>query len=169
MRDNILTVDQIEELTKTLNKKRTVLVGGAFDILHLGHITFLENSKNIGDVLIVLLESDQKIKKIKGSDRPINPQNERARIISSLKTVDYVIKLPFFKSDKEYDQLIQRIHPTIIAATEGDMHIHHKKRQAKLMGVNLKIVTPKIPYRSTSRLITASSKPRTFRAGMKAK
>lgn len=153
MEDSILTLNQVKDLRKKLAGRKIVLAGGAFDILHLGHITFLENAKKEGQVLVVLLESDERVKAIKGEERPINNQEERAKVLSSLRFVDFVVKLPFFRSDNEYDEITKKISPAIIATTQGDEHIHHKQRQAKLIGAELKVVTPRIPHRSTSKLV----------------
>ena len=64
---------------------KIVLVGGCFDILHLGHVVFLEKAKKEGDVLVVLLESDEKVRFLKGKGRPVHTQSERAEILSALK------------------------------------------------------------------------------------
>src|SRR5579872_1076023 len=83
-----------------------VLVGGCFDLIHLGHITFLEEARKQGGVLMVMLESDENIKLTKGDGRPINSQNVRARILSHLDLIDFVIQLPIMRKDQDYDHLI---------------------------------------------------------------
>lgn len=70
--------------------KKVVFTNGCFDILHAGHVDYLNKAKACGDVLIVALNSDTSVKKIKGENRPIVPQEERAFILSALKAVDYV-------------------------------------------------------------------------------
>ncbi len=134
-------------------KQKVVLVGGCFDVLHPGHIIFLEKAKKEGDKLVILLESDEKIRKIKGEDRPIHTQKERALVLKALKYVDCVIELPFMDTEKEYDALTQRIRPDIIAVTYKDPENHHKKRTAKLIGAKLKYVTKIIGKHSTSRIL----------------
>jgi len=137
---------------KSTNKK-IVLVGGCFDILHLGHVTFLEKAKAKGDILIVLLESDKNISENKGKDRPINNQENRAKFLSKLKMVDKVIKLPYMKSDEEYLKIIKKIKPEIIAVSEKDENLDKKMKQAKETGAKLIKVTNIIPHLSTSRII----------------
>ncbi len=132
--------------------KKIVLVGGCFDILHIGHITFLEKAKAAGNFLVVLLESDETIKKLKGEGRPINSQKDRAAILASLCMVDQVISLPVMK-DSDYDQLVTKIKPVIIATTAGDPALNHKKRVAKLVGAKIKVVTKQVQDRSTTRLL----------------
>ena len=142
-------------LRKGRNRKHKtiVLVGGCFDVLHLGHITFLEKAKKKGDVLIVLLESDENIKKFKGNNRPVNNQENRAKMLMSLKMVDQVVKLPEMKTDDEYLEIIKKIRPTIIAVSENDKNLRNKTNQAKLVGAKIVKVTNLIPHQSTSRII----------------
>ena len=151
----ILNIDQAVKISKKLRERgRTiVLAGGCFDILHIGHIDFLNEAKKRGDVLFVLLESDEIIRKIKGNNRPINTQVDRARILSALLSVDYVIILPQFTKDKEYDDIVTRIKPDIIATTEGDKYREHKERQAKLTGARVVDVVKNISNKSTTKLI----------------
>ncbi len=138
----------------TLKKiKKIVLVGGCFDILHLGHITFLKKARKLGEKLMVLLESDQNIQKNKGNNRPINNQENRAKILESLRMVDQVVKLPEMKTDQDYLKIIKKIKPTIIAVTQNDHNLINKENQAKLVGAKLVEVTELIPHQSTSRII----------------
>lgn len=130
---------------------KTVLVGGCFDVLHLGHIRFLNNAKRLGDTLIVALESDENVKKMKGSRRPIHTQAQRCEMLLSLKCVDKVISLDTMTSDADYQKLVERIHPSIIAVTDGDLMLTKKKAHAKRIGASV-IVIQKIHTPSTSQL-----------------
>lgn len=69
---------------------KVVLANGCFDLFHVGHIRYLAGAKSLGDVLIVGINSDSQVRKLKGENRPFMPENERAEIISALKFVDYV-------------------------------------------------------------------------------
>lgn len=71
--------------------KTVVTTNGCFDILHVGHVRYLEKTKTFGDFLIVLLNSDKSVKSIKGPSRPINNEQDRAEILSALRCVDYVV------------------------------------------------------------------------------
>lgn len=150
----ILNISEaIERANQLKNQGKTiVLAGGCFDVLHIGHISFLKNAKNQGDFLFLLLESDETIKKLKGENRPINTQKDRATILASLKMIDFVVLLPELKSDNEYDDLIIRLEPNIIAVTKGDPNKFHKERQAKLTNAKLIEVVEKISDQSTTRL-----------------
>jgi len=70
--------------------KKIVFTNGCFDILHYGHVKYLEGAKKKGDILVVAINSDSSVKKIKGSRRPIIPAKERIRLVSALESVDYV-------------------------------------------------------------------------------
>jgi D-beta-D-heptose 7-phosphate kinase/D-beta-D-heptose 1-phosphate adenosyltransferase len=90
--------------------KKIVFTNGVFDLIHAGHVNYLSKAKNLGDVLIVGLNSDDSVKRIKGDKRPILKQDERAFILSNLKPVDYVI---FFDEDTP-EKLISEIIPDIL-------------------------------------------------------
>lgn len=130
---------------------KKVLVGGCFDLIHIGHIYFLEEAKKLGSELVVLLESDETIKKIKGEHRPIHTQEERKKMLLAIRFVNKVISIPHLKTDKEYFDLVQKIHPDIIALTQGDPILTKKIKQAELVGARA-VVIPHIPNVSTTSL-----------------
>jgi FAD synthetase len=142
----------IEISKKLKNHKKIVLCGGCFDILHKGHIEFLEEAKKRGDTLFVLLESDESVRKLKGKDRPVNKQEKRALVLSSVESIDYVVPISLLKHDKDYDDLIIKINPDIIATTQNDPGKHHKIRQAKLINARVLDVIKKIKGESTTEL-----------------
>jgi|SRR3989338_3819693 len=151
-----ILVRKITEVVQNIKKqhKKIVLVGGCFDILHPGHVIFLEKAKKVGDILFVLLESDEKVKKIKGANRPIHNQKMRAKVLSVLCCVDYIVMLPFLKSDTDYDKLIVKIRPDVIAASSKDANTAYHIRSAKLIGAQFQIVTKAIRDHSSSRILT---------------
>lgn len=153
--EKIVTVQQAIQISKQLHEenKNVVLAGGCFDILHIGHITFLEKAKAAGDSLFVFLEPDESIKKLKGENRPINNQEDRAKILAALEAVDYVILLTPNLRDADYDRMIIQIKPAIIATTQGDFYKKHKERQAALINSKVVEVTDYIMDQSTSRLV----------------
>jgi len=156
----ILTTQQSIQIATKLSKqgKRIVLAGGCFDILHIGHITFLERAKQQGDILMVFVEHDTTIKKTKGHHRPLNRQEDRATILAHLTMVDYVITLPARTDDASYDNLVMRIKPAIIATTAGDVNRSHKERQAQMIAAQVADVTPPVFNQSTTKLVNILKK-----------
>lgn len=152
--NKIVTIKEAISITSELRKenKTIVLAGGCFDILHPGHVLFLQEAKNQGDMLFILLEHDDAIREKKGKDRPIHNQKDRALVISSLSIVNYVILLPKLYSSQDYDNLLSKLKPTIIATTKGDTSRHHKDRQAKLIGAKVVEVIQRIQQTSTTML-----------------
>ncbi len=92
MRDKVKNRETLLRIVEELKAsgKKIIFTNGCFDILHVGHVRYLEKARSLGDVLIVGVNSDQSVKRLKGSKRPIISEEERAEIISSLGCVDYV-------------------------------------------------------------------------------
>jgi rfaE bifunctional protein nucleotidyltransferase chain/domain len=108
----IVGVDEITKISFELKSKgkKIVFTNGCFDILHKGHVEYLSKAKQLGDVLIVGLNSDSSVKMIKGDKRPIVPQEDRAFILSNLSFVDYVV---IFDEPTPYE-LISKIVPDVL-------------------------------------------------------
>lgn len=138
---------------KSLPEQKLVLVGGCFDVLHQGHRSFLKAAEKQGDLLVVLLESDEAVSKRKGPKRPLNTQLTRAQNLLSSTPSKLIILLPFPFEDNDYDQLVSSVKPAIIATTKGDEFIHHKIRQAKKVDAQVVEVINRLPKYSTTRLI----------------
>jgi len=100
---------EIRNDLKSKNKK-VVFTNGCFDILHIGHVEYLIKAKSFGDILIVAINSDDSVKKIKGEKRPIIPQQQRAFLIDNLKVVDYVT---FFSEETPF-QIISTLIPDVL-------------------------------------------------------
>ncbi|MBZ4643669.1 MAG: D-glycero-beta-D-manno-heptose 1-phosphate adenylyltransferase [Deferribacteres bacterium] len=105
-------IKQPEELKEILNsiKKSVVFTNGCFDILHIGHLRYLEEAKKLGDILVVGVNSDSSVKRLKGDKRPINRLSERMEMLAGLKPVDYVT---YFDEDTPYN-LIKFLAPDIL-------------------------------------------------------
>ena len=148
---SIVDLQELETFLPRKSKDRLVLTGGCFDILHIGHVRFLSEAKEMGDYLVVLLESDRSVKKLKGENRPVFSQKERAEMLTALRSVDLIVLLPMMEKDSDYLNLVMKIKPDLIAVTEGDPLTEKKKRQAKEVGGELKII-PLTKTFSTSEL-----------------
>lgn len=109
---NILSIEELSIIREQLKKqnKKVVFTNGCFDILHAGHVDYLTKAKELGDVLIVAMNSDSSARSIKGDKRPIVLQAERAFILSNLKAVDYVT---IFNEDTPYEAL-KKLVPDIL-------------------------------------------------------
>ncbi len=99
----------IPNLREELKNKKVVFTNGCFDILHVGHVRYLNAAKNFGDVLIVGLNTDESVKKLKGESRPINNQDDRAEVLLGLKAVDYVV----FFGENTAENIIAEIKPDV--------------------------------------------------------
>ena len=109
---NIFPVEELRRVLGDLrqSKKKIIFTNGCFDILHVGHVKYLAEAKKLGDILIVGINSDDSVRRLKGKTRPINSIKDRAHIIASLKSVDYVIA---FEEDTPIE-LIKVISPDIL-------------------------------------------------------
>jgi rfaE bifunctional protein nucleotidyltransferase chain/domain len=92
MKQKIKEKKDLTKIIKNLKakEKRIIFTNGCFDLLHVGHVRYLEEAKALGDVLVIGVNSDASVRKIKGPERPILPVEERIEILSSLECVDYV-------------------------------------------------------------------------------
>ncbi len=108
-RYEIRTIEEIEKLARELRQQNKIIIttNGSYDILQPAHARFLEKAKSLGDALIVLLNSDESVRRNKGEKRPIISENDRAYLLSELKPVDYVV---IFPQDKPLEYL-ERIKP----------------------------------------------------------
>ncbi|GAX86816.1 D-beta-D-heptose 7-phosphate kinase/D-beta-D-heptose 1-phosphate adenosyltransferase [Lebetimonas natsushimae] len=103
------TIEKIANELRSENKK-IVFTNGCFDILHIGHVKYLQKAKTLGDKLIVGVNSNESVKRLKGPSRPVNDEYDRAYLLASLEVVDYVV---IFDEDTPYE-LIKRIKPDIL-------------------------------------------------------
>ena len=106
----ILTRDEVIQFRKANNDKKIVFTNGCFDILHVGHKRYLQKAATLGDMLIVGVNSDDSVRRLKGPERPINPEQDRAEMLSALGFVTYVV---IFGEDTPYE-LIKQIQPDVL-------------------------------------------------------
>lgn len=129
--------------------RRIVFTNGCFDILHHGHIAYLNRAKAMGDILIVGLNSDASVRRLKGETRPINPQTDRAAVLAALSSVDLVLG---FDEDTP-ERLIGRIRPDLFVKG-GDYTLDNlpERAQVEALGGEVKIL-PFLDDRSTTSII----------------
>lgn len=144
-RDEIQAVAQeIKQMKKTL-----VFTNGCFDILHAGHVRYLQAAKELGDCLVVGLNSDESVRSLKGIQRPINKEEDRAEVLSALSAVDYVVVF----SERTAEQLVREIKPDFYVKG-GDYNVKSLPEAeivAKYGGKT--VLIPEVPGRSSSNII----------------
>jgi D-glycero-beta-D-manno-heptose 1-phosphate adenylyltransferase len=137
----VITCSSIAELSGLVNNWKTagekiVFTNGVYDILHLGHVDYLEKAKALGTKLVVAINADSSVKKLnKGPERPINPENARATIIAALRCVDATI---IFAEDSPLN-LITTLMPDVLVKG-GDYDVQEKNAQSKTYIVGSKEV-----------------------------
>lgn len=136
----IVDLQELGNFLSEQSKGKIVLTGGCFDILHIGHVRFLSEAKRMGDTLVVLLESDEKVKRLKGKNRPVFIQRERAEMLAAIVSVDLVVLLPMMETDNDYMKLVSKIKPDVLAVTEDDPQIESKRWQAIEVKGDLKTI-----------------------------
>ena len=112
LREKIKGREELAQIIEGLKRegKKIVFTNGCFDLLHAGHVTYLEEARGFGDVLVVGVNSDSSVRRIKGSGRPIVPLEQRMAVLAALEAVDYVVP---FEEDTPYE-LIALLRPNIL-------------------------------------------------------
>jgi len=100
----------LEELPALVAGRKVVLANGCFDILHVGHVRYLEGARKLGDVLVVAINSDRSVRALKGDDRPILSENERVALVSALRCVDHVVVFDESDVTRVLDVLKPSVH-----------------------------------------------------------
>ena len=129
--------------------RQIVFTNGCFDILHVGHVRYLRSAKSYGDILVVGLNSDASVKRIKGINRPINSQDHRAEVLSSLACIDYVT---IFKEPDPLE-LIKVIKPDVLVKGD-DWAISRIVGAPEVQSIGGQVIrVPIVPDISTSRIL----------------
>ena len=120
LQDKIKVLSELIRIRQDLKKEgqKVVFTNGVFDILHRGHVEYLEKAKSLGDVLMLGLNTDASVKKIKGSNRPVMGQDDRAIVLAGLSSVDYICLF----EEETPENLIQELIPDILVKG-GDYQI----------------------------------------------
>ena len=150
---NPATIADVRRLRDTLDQqgKKLVFTNGCFDLLHAGHVRYLEQARALGDAMVVALNSDQSVRQLKGPDRPLNPEHDRAEVMSALRAVDAVVVF----DDERATSLIEAIKPHVYAKG-GDYTVESLNREERnaLEAAGAQIcILPLVPGRSTTATI----------------
>jgi D-beta-D-heptose 7-phosphate kinase/D-beta-D-heptose 1-phosphate adenosyltransferase len=149
-KDKILTKDgmRIERDRLKASGKTVVFTNGCFDILHLGHVTYLNFARAQGDVLILGMNSDSSVRRNKGDDRPINCEQDRAEVLAALECIDYVVLF----DDDEPRELIEALLPDVLV--KGEDWAHYVSGREAVEAAGGKVVLAKmVEGRSTTGTI----------------
>ncbi|MGH8046752.1 MAG: adenylyltransferase/cytidyltransferase family protein [Chthoniobacterales bacterium] len=137
--------------------RRLVLTNGCFDILHVGHVDYLERSRALGDALAVAVNSDNSVRGLKGPGRPVNCEGDRARVLSALRCVDFVVVFDSPRATK----VIAAVRPALYAKG-GDYTPEslNPEEHAALDEAGTEIhILPLVPGRSTTAILARAAKP----------
>lgn len=138
---------------KGFQKLTVVMTGGVFDVIHPGHLTTLNEAKTFGDVLVVVVARNETVRRLKGRD-PINDDENRLRVVKSLKPVDFAV----LGDDKDMYKTVKLIKPSVIALGYDQKHDESEMRdKLKVMGLATKVVrlSVKVPGIKTSHIMTS--------------
>ena len=136
--------------------KKLVVTNGCFDLLHLGHVTYLENGRNLGDALLVGLNADASVQQLKGEGRPINTESDRAAVLAALQSVDGVCIF----SDKTATRFLSVAQPDIYLKG-GDYTretLNQDERRTVEQAGGKVMIIPIVPGKSTTELLKKISR-----------
>ena len=148
----IIKFKDLSYIRKKHSTEKIVFVGGCYDLLHVGHLNFLERCKKFGDVLVVATSSDERIRERKGSSRPIIPENHRVVMLSALSCVDYALVAP--KTSILFGaptvRILHSLRPNVFAVSD----LRHSDYKLSLANIGIEVEF--VPYKritSTTEII----------------
>jgi rfaE bifunctional protein nucleotidyltransferase chain/domain len=152
-RDKIIDWGKLPEWRKNFRAsgKKLVVTNGCFDILHLGHVTYLENARNFGDALLVGVNGDAAARQLKGAGRPVNSENDRAAVLAALQSVDGVCVF----TDATATKFLAAAQPDIYVKG-GDYTLetlNQDERRAVESADGKIVIVPFVPGKSTTSLL----------------
>lgn len=151
MKDKIVSTDQMIDVRERLRAKgaRLVFTNGVFDLLHVGHVRYLAEARALGDALVVAINSDRSVRELKGPDRPVFVEAERAEILAALRNVDYVVIFDHISPRS----LIKQLLPDVLVKG-GDYKIDeiHGREEVEAAGGRV-ISLPFVPGASTTSVL----------------
>lgn len=152
-RGRILMADELSEIRGTMDAagKRLVFTNGCFDLLHAGHVRYLQQARELGDALAVGLNSDRSVRELKGAGRPVNRQEDRAAVLAALGCVDYVV---IFDGKRATD-VLRAVRPHVYAKGGDytpDSLDPGEREVLSTVGAEVRIL-PLVPGRSTTSIL----------------
>ena len=153
MKQKILSLPALKQRAEEMQQagQRLVLTNGCFDLLHVGHVRYLQQARQLGDALVVAVNGDESVQALKGAGRPLNSESDRAEVLAALECVDLVTIFP----DVRATEVIEATRP-VIYVKGGDYTLEslNAEEVAALKEVGAEIKTlPLVPGKSTTSLI----------------
>ena len=142
---------EIPELRKKWQEQglRVVFTNGCFDILHAGHVRYLQAARELGDCLVLGLNSDESVRRLKGESRPINSEEDRAEVLAALAAIDHVVIF----GEQTAEELVREIHPAIYVKG-GDYNVKALPEAEIVASYGGRtVLIPEVPGRSTSNIV----------------
>lgn len=155
--ERVLNENNLEQTVQEYKKqnKKIVFTNGCFDLLHIGHVTYLEEAKKLGDVLVVGINTDASVKKLKGPNRPIQNENDRCSILAALKAVDHTVLF----AEETPINLIKIVRPDVLVKG-GDWKIEQIVGSDFVMSYGGQVKSLNfVDGKSTTSIIEKSQKP----------
>ena len=156
--DKILTLEQLPKWREQMRAagKRLVVTNGCFDLLHRGHVTYLESARNLGNALLLGLNADASVRELKGSQRPVNSEDDRAMVVASLESVSGVCIFP----ERTAEKFLALAQPDVYAKG-GDYTLESlnqdERRVVERFGGKV-VILPVVPGKSTTALLEKISR-----------
>ena len=153
MKKKVISVEELAQIAKAMRAagKRLVVTNGCFDLLHLGHVRYLRAARTLGDALAVGLNGDQSVRELKGADRPINNERDRADLLAALEDVDFIVIFPEVRATR----FLETVAPTIYVKggdyTSDTLNAEERAVMEKA-GTEIRFI-PFEPGYSTSKII----------------
>lgn len=152
-REKIIPWDQLREWRTAMRaqRKKLVVTNGCFDLLHLGHVTYLETARNLGDALLIGLNGDESVRQLKGDGRPVNPEADRAAVIAALECVAGVCIF----TEKTAMRFLAAAQPDIYAKG-GDYtleSVNQEERRLVEQAGGKVVIVPVVPGKSTTAIL----------------
>ena len=155
--EHIILFENISQWRDSIYKsgRKLVVTNGCFDLLHIGHISYLEKAKDYGDLLIVGINGDNAVRQLKGENRPINSEFDRAAVLASLKSVDYVCIF----QDKTATKFLEQVKPDIyVKGGDYTLDTLNQEERNTVEGRGGKVlILPLIPGKSTTSILKKMS------------
>jgi rfaE bifunctional protein nucleotidyltransferase chain/domain len=151
MKDKTLSIEEMLDERRRLREvgRRLVFTNGVFDLLHVGHVRYLAQARALGDALVVAINSDRSVRELKGPDRPVFDENERAEILAALRNVDYVV---IFDNVSPRTLISQLLPDVLVKGGDYNLDQIHGREEVEAAGGRV-ISLPFVDGASTTSLI----------------